>query len=328
MLGALFAFVSAAFFGLNNAATRRGVLKSTVLQGMAITVPLGIPIFVAFALVMGGFQALAAWELPTWGWMALAGVVHFVLGRYGNYRATQALGSTLSTPVQQLSILVSLVLAMIFLGETLSLLKIMGIALIVVGPMLMVRRSKQPGAASAKAGPDGFTPEYGPGLFWGGVCALGYGISPLLIALGLGPGGGMADAVAGVMISYAAATVVVVMAVLWMGGPAYMRGMDGGSGFWFVVSAVFVALSQLFRYMALTLAPVSVVVPIQRLSVIFRLIFNALINRQHEVFDRWVVLTILLAVGGAVALAADGGVLLSFLGVPAKIAAVLAEPLW
>ena len=42
MLGAILAFASAAFFGLNNATVRRGVLKTTVLQGMAITVPLGI----------------------------------------------------------------------------------------------------------------------------------------------------------------------------------------------------------------------------------------------------------------------------------------------
>ena len=34
-LGALLALASAAFFGLNSAATRRGVLKGTVLQGIA-----------------------------------------------------------------------------------------------------------------------------------------------------------------------------------------------------------------------------------------------------------------------------------------------------
>ena len=43
--------------------------------------------------------------------MILAGLVHFVIGRYGNYKATQLLGSTLSTPIQQLSIVLALVLA-------------------------------------------------------------------------------------------------------------------------------------------------------------------------------------------------------------------------
>ena len=60
---------------------------------------------------MGGYAAIANWSLAAWGWMSLAGVVHFVVGRYGNYRTTQALGATLSTPVQQLSILIALVMA-------------------------------------------------------------------------------------------------------------------------------------------------------------------------------------------------------------------------
>ncbi len=138
----LLAFASAAFFGLNNATTRRGVLKGSVLQGMAITVPLGVPIFVAFALAMGGFSAMADWGVASWVWMILAGIVHFVIGRYGNYKATQALGATLSTPVQQLSILIALVLAFVFLGETINTVNLIGIALIIIGPMILVRRRK------------------------------------------------------------------------------------------------------------------------------------------------------------------------------------------
>ncbi len=67
---------------------------------------------------MGGFQAMAGGAVDSWIWMALAGIVHFVIGRYGNYRATQTLGATLSTPIQQVSILISLGLAFVFLGET------------------------------------------------------------------------------------------------------------------------------------------------------------------------------------------------------------------
>ena len=117
MLGALLALASAAFFGLNNAAIRRGVVKGSVLQAMAITVPFGVPMFLVFAAFMGGFEAIAGWGVAPWVWMTLAGVVHFVIGRYGNYKATQLLGATLSTPIQQVSILVSLVLAFSFLGE-------------------------------------------------------------------------------------------------------------------------------------------------------------------------------------------------------------------
>ena len=230
MLGACLAFVSAAFFGLNNATVRRGVLTSTVLQGMAFTVPLGVPLFAAFAFALGGFQALAGWPLSSWLWMALAGIVHFVIGRYGNYRATQALGATLSTPIQQLSILVALALAFAFLGETVNAVNLVGIVLVIAGPVAILRR-RRANVASAKA--RGFEPDYLPGFGWGVVCAVGYGTSPLLISLALREaGGGIADSAAGVLVSYLAATVVVALMVAAMGGRRYMAGMGRAAGGW------------------------------------------------------------------------------------------------
>ena len=53
MLGGLLALTSAALFGLNNASVRRGVLTGSATQGMAITVPLGVPLFFLSALVVG-----------------------------------------------------------------------------------------------------------------------------------------------------------------------------------------------------------------------------------------------------------------------------------
>lgn len=324
MFGAVLALASAGFFGLNNATVRRGILKSTVLQGMAITVPLGVPLFVAFNLLMGGFAAMLSWGLPAWIWMSLAGVMHFVIGRYGNYRATQTLGATLSTPIQQLSILVSLLLAFIFLGESVNLLNLIGILLIMVGPMVLVGgRKKATAAGKAK----GFEPQFGPGLFWGSVCAFGYGVSPLLIALGLGADSTLADAVAGVLVSYLAASVVVAVLVIGAGGRAYLADLDSTSAKWFLVSTVFVALSQMFRYLALSVAPVTVVVPIQRLSVVFRVLFNAMINRDHEVLDRGVIFSILLAVIGSVILTADSAFLISYAGFDPRDLRFLIEPL-
>ncbi len=322
MLGALLALASAAFFGLNNATLRRGVIRGSALQAMAVTVPFGVPLFLALAAVFGGFEAMAGWGVAPWVWMVLAGIVHFVIGRYGNYRATQLLGSTLSTPIQQLSILVALVLAIAFLGETLTAVNLGGIALVVFGPMMLARRQK---AASAAGRAKGFAPDYAAGSFWGAVCAFGYGVSPLFIALGIGEGG-IPASIGGLLVSYAAAALAVIAWVIASGGRAYMAGLDRASLGWILCSALFVALSQLFRYVALAVAPVSVVTPIQRLSVVFRLLFNAALNRDHEVFDRWVVASILLSVVGAVALAADTRVLLGWAGLDRL--AWLAAPLF
>ena len=75
-------------------------------------------------------------------------------------------------------------------------------------------------------------------------------------------------------------------------------------------------LSQMVRYMALSIAPVTVVAPIQRLSVIFRLLFGWIINRDHEVFRLGVLGGMLVSLIGALALTLDTGFILSLVPFP------------
>ena len=89
MLGGFLALLSAAAFALNNAAARRGVLSGTVLQAMAISVPFGVPFFLGGLLFFGSLDDLRGFSWRAIGWLAAAGVIHFILGRYANYRAHQ-----------------------------------------------------------------------------------------------------------------------------------------------------------------------------------------------------------------------------------------------
>ena len=84
MLGAIFSLLSATCFALNNATTRRGVLTGTVLQAMIITVPMGVPLFFILLLMFGQVSALARMPLMAVVWLSIAGVLHFVWGRYCN----------------------------------------------------------------------------------------------------------------------------------------------------------------------------------------------------------------------------------------------------
>ena len=297
MLGAFLALLSAATFGLNNAALRRGVLKGSVLQAMAVTVPMGVPLFALAALAgiaAGGELRVTPEPL---GWFALAGVVHFVIGRYSNYRATRAMGANLSGPVQQMSVLVSLGLALALLGEQLTPTALVGIALVVIGPFIMLQGRRRGGDRTAS----GFVPAYREGFFWGAISALGYGSSPLFIAWGVS-GTGVAQSLFGGLVSYAAATVVLIGVLAIPGRVAHVAALERDAAGWFAVSGIFVFLSQMFRYAALALAPVSLVAPIQRLSVVFRVLFSWLLNREHEVFGIWVLSGIALSFAGAILL--------------------------
>ena len=298
MLGALLALASAATFGLNSAALRRGVLTGGVLQAMAITVPLGVPLFLLANVLAGSLDSLGKFSLPSWAWFALAGVVHFVIGRYGNYRATRALGSTLSSPMHMLSVPIALALALIFLDEVMTPLRLIGFVLVMTGPLVAVRAQSRRKKHNEN---NHFHPQFGEGIFWGAVCAVGYGSSPLFIVKGLGQDRVLVDSLAAGLVSYTAAAIVITIIVALAGGIAFMRDLDRSARNWFAVSGVFVFVSQMLRYMALAVAPVTIVVPIQRLSVVFRVIFSWLINRDHEVLTAKVLAGIAISLVGAFA---------------------------
>jgi uncharacterized membrane protein len=80
------------------------------------------------------------------------------------------------------------------------------------------------------------------------------------------------------------------------------KSVDRLSAKWFVISGIAVCFSQMFRYMALAIAPVSVVSPIQRLSLVFRIYFGWMINPHHEVFGGRVIWGTVVSLIGALAL--------------------------
>ena len=58
MLGVLYAALGAFTFALNNVAMRRGVVTGSVLQGMAVTVPIGGVSFLVMTIAFGIGQTL------------------------------------------------------------------------------------------------------------------------------------------------------------------------------------------------------------------------------------------------------------------------------
>lgn len=324
VLGGLLALLAAATFAFNNASVRRGVLSGTVSQAMAITVPIGVPIFLAAALMLGSLGMIARFPTTTLVWLALAGVMHFVWGRYCNYRATKAMGAILVGPVQQASLIFTLALAIIILGETLTPLRVIGIALVVLGPSIMLpgkkNGEKKAVNTEAAAKSPAFKPRYFEGYTFALLSSTGYGLSPILIRLGL-ENRDIPASVAGGLVSYTAATLAFALVLLWPGQLRHVTLTKPEAAKWFTISGVLVCLSQMFRYMALSVAPVSVVTPIQRLSILFRIYCAKLINPDHEVFSGTVITATVISLIGTLALSVSTDTVLSLVPLPDVIVA-------
>lgn len=320
MIGALLAVVSALTFALNSATSRRGVLTGSVAQGMAITVPLGTLIFLITAAAVGYLPALAEFPVTSLAYFSAAGILHFVLGRYCNLRATKAMGAVLVGTIVEAGLVWTILLAVIALGEPLTPLRILGIALIVYGPTLALRKGR---ASPVKDKPAEFQPNYLEGTIFAVLCALAFGTSPILVRAAMPGDAGIAGGLLGGLISYAAATVVTSMVLLWPGQLRHVMASDRTATNWFAASGVLLCISQMARYMALAIAPVTIVTPIQRTAIIFRLIFSRLINPRHEVFGRGVILASLICMLGVAALTLNGDAVVTRIPLPAQFAHIL-----
>jgi uncharacterized membrane protein len=78
----------------------------------------------------------------------------------------------------------------------------------------------------------------------------------------------------------------------------------------------------MFVYMAYTLAPISVVMPILQLHLALRVLFSRILNPQHEIFGSRMLLGTALSLLGALALSLDTELVLSVIPLPDSLSAL------
>ena len=298
MLGVLYAALGAFTFSLNNVMMRRGVVTGSVLQGMALTVPIGALSFLVMAVCFGALDQLVAFPTVALVWLAGQGVTHFVMGRYCNYKSNQLMGVNLAGPVVQLQVPFAMMLAVVTLHERFTVLQAIGSTLMLGGSFATqsnAAKRKQKGSAPEPKPKPIFEPRVFSGYVFGLAAAMCYGSSPLMARQAFLHAPGV-SAVAGGCVAYAAATLVFALVLLKPGSYGDIKGMKRENLPWFLSSAVLVAVSQAFVYASLAIAPLMVVTPILQLSLVFRLFLSQLINRDHEVMN----IAVLIGAGTAV----------------------------
>src|SRR5882672_6031432 len=115
---------------------RRGVVTGSVLQGMALTVPIGGLSFLVMTVIFGELHQLVVFPTAALIWLACQGVVHFVIGRYCNYKSNQLMGVNLTAPVVQLQVPFAMMLAVVILHERFTVLQAIGSALMLGGSFI------------------------------------------------------------------------------------------------------------------------------------------------------------------------------------------------
>jgi drug/metabolite transporter (DMT)-like permease len=321
-LGVLYAILSTTSFSFNQISVRRGMLSGSAMQGVYVSVLLGAPTLLLIALATTQLFRITDISIPSYGWLAGAGVSHFLFGRYANYRAVGAIGANRARPIVQTNFIFSLGLAWLWLKEDITLQMWLGILLVMVGPMLLYRRGGQASqstpAGATTLGPSETRPIQGAsepvtprrdspavlsasqlaeGYFWGMVNAVVFGLTPLMVRRGLMDSEGLG--VLGALVAYSAAAVVIFPTLVLPSVRQTLRSINPKSRRWFLSATFAVLMAQMFHFLALSLAPVSVVAPLQRAGSILILPLSYLFNRRVESFEPRVLAGIAFSIAGS-----------------------------
>ena len=109
-------------------------------------------------------------------------MLHFIFGRYCNFRANQVAGVNLTAPVVQLQVIVTLVLAVLILHEPCTVLQMVGGVLILAGSFITQR---QPSADPVLRKPPVFVPRILLGYLFASLAAIAYGTTPIMARFAL-----------------------------------------------------------------------------------------------------------------------------------------------
>jgi len=265
---------------------RHGLQRYGPYTGVWINVAVGaVGLWIA-VLVTGGLGHPSPRALALF---VLAGLIGTVAGRMLRFLAIEAVGASISAGFMNLTPLVSVGLAILLLGEHVTLPIVAGTLVIVVGTTLLSTGGRSLGVR--------------PVLLWlPALSATCFGVVAILRKVGLTG----AAPIPGAAVNVSTALVVFTAFLLASGQARAMR-CSGRSLIYFIVAGLAENLSVFLVILALSMGAVSVVAPLTNVAPIFVLLLSAMFLRGIEILNARVIGGTLLIVLGAFLITALGG---------------------
>ena len=269
----LFAFGSALFAGATAILAKIGIRNTDSDVATALRTIVVLLFSWLMAWLTGSVGQLGAVSGRTWLFLVLSGLATGA-SWLCYFRALQLGDVNKVTPIDKSSTVLTMLLAFLFLGESITPLKVLAMALIGGGAYLMIqRREVQPEVANAT---DGIAAGKSRNPAWL-LYALGSAVFASLTSILGKIGIENVDSTLGTAIR-----TVVVLAMAWAivfarGKQRALLKIDGRSHLFLVLSGFATGGSWLCYYRALQTGPASVVVPIDKLSILVSIAFSRIV---------------------------------------------------
>lgn len=266
----LFAFGSAFFAGVTAILAKCGIRNtdSNVATALRTVVVL---IFSWIMVFVGGSQStLSDVSTKTLVFLILSG---FATGASWlcYFHALQIGDVNKVTPIDKSSTVMTMILAFLFLGEPITVLKGASIILIAVGTYLMIQKKTQTPAASHDQ------PKAARWLLYAFGSAVFASLTSILGKVGIEG----IDSTLGTAVRTIVVLIMAWIVVFVTKKQNTIRRIDGKSWLFLILSGLATGGSWLCYYRALQTGPASVVVPIDKLSILITIAFSWLVFKER-----------------------------------------------
>lgn len=261
----LLAFGSALFSGLTSITAKCGIKKTDSTVATAIRTGVVLVCSAIMVCVVGSWGELPEIDAKSWTFLALAGIATGA-SWLCYFKAISTGDINKVVPLDKSSTVLTAIIAMIFLGESVTVPKVTGLIVITVGTYLMI--GKNDGEPETKKGAGWFV--------FGSLSAVFAALTSVLAKVGIRN----VESNLATAIRTAVVLVMAWLTVFATGKTGKIKETPKDELIFIVISGILTGASWICYYKALQLGEVSVVAPIDKLSIVVTVVFSYIVFKE------------------------------------------------
>lgn len=264
----MFAFGSAAFAGLTSILAKCGIKKTDSTAATAIRTIAVLAFSWLMVFIVGSQREITSISLKSWVFLILSGIA--TGASWLCYFKALSLGDINKVvPIDKSSTVLTIILALIFFGEEITPIKLAAIVLIAVGTFLMIQKKETKASSGEKGKSAGW-------LIYALLSAVFASLTSILGKIGIDN----VESNLGTAIRTAVVLLMAWMMVFITNKQSSLKQIDKKELCFILVSGVATGASWLCYYKALQDGPASVVVPIDKLSILVTVAFSYIVFKE------------------------------------------------
>lgn len=262
----LFAFGSAFFAGLTAILAKCGIKDTESNVATALRTIVVLLFSWIMVLISGSYNDIGSLTSKTWTFLILSGLSTGA-SWLCYFRALQIGDINKVTPIDKSSTIITMILAGIFLGEGFTVIKCFAIVAIGTGTFLMIQRKSIPVKSQTKKG---------NWMFYAFASAIFASLTSILGKIGIEG----VDSTLGTAIRTVVVLVMAWLIVFISKKQSTIKDVDHKSWIFLILSGFATGASWLCYYRALQTGDASIVVPIDKLSILVTIVFSYIVFNE------------------------------------------------